>query len=183
MTHPHSNDEERRIREKALDETLAGTFPASDPPSSLPNPDDDSVDTVATTNDLRPLLLRTPTAKARPASQPGRERLGHAGLVGGEARITIHRDSPRDVGIREIFVSLDGEQVAILQPDETFTVNVKPGPHRLRAHNTLFWKTHDLVLRPGEHARFEAINKAGFGTVPLMILGASPLYLTLARDK
>lgn len=39
--HPHSPEEERRIREAALDETLEGTFPASDPPSTLPNPDDD----------------------------------------------------------------------------------------------------------------------------------------------
>ena len=36
--HLHSPAEERRIREAALDETLAGTFPASDPPSSIPNP-------------------------------------------------------------------------------------------------------------------------------------------------
>jgi hypothetical protein len=34
----HSPMEEQRIREAALDETLAGTFPASDPPSSIPNP-------------------------------------------------------------------------------------------------------------------------------------------------
>ena len=33
-------DEERRIREAALDETVAGSFPASDPASSLPNPDE-----------------------------------------------------------------------------------------------------------------------------------------------
>lgn len=38
--HDHSADEERRIREAALDETVAGSFPASDPPSSVPNPDD-----------------------------------------------------------------------------------------------------------------------------------------------
>ncbi len=38
--HHHSADEERRIREAALDETIAESFPASDPPSSLPNPDD-----------------------------------------------------------------------------------------------------------------------------------------------
>ena len=43
MRHSHSFDEEYRIREQALDRTLAETFPASDPPSSLPNPDDDSV--------------------------------------------------------------------------------------------------------------------------------------------
>jgi len=49
--HSHSHDEERRIRERALDETLAGTLPASDPPSSLSNPDDDSVDTDSVTNE------------------------------------------------------------------------------------------------------------------------------------
>lgn len=39
--HHHTPEEERRIREAALDETIADTFPASDPPSSIPNPDDD----------------------------------------------------------------------------------------------------------------------------------------------
>lgn len=38
--HRHTPEEERRIREAALDETLDATFPASDPPSTLPNPDD-----------------------------------------------------------------------------------------------------------------------------------------------
>jgi hypothetical protein len=35
-----SNVEERR--DKMMDKTVADTFPASDPPSSLPDPDDDS---------------------------------------------------------------------------------------------------------------------------------------------
>jgi len=43
MKHDHTPEEERRIREAALDETLAETFPASDAPSTVPNPDDDSV--------------------------------------------------------------------------------------------------------------------------------------------
>jgi hypothetical protein len=30
--------EERRIREASLDETIEASFPASDPPSTLPNP-------------------------------------------------------------------------------------------------------------------------------------------------
>jgi hypothetical protein len=102
----------------------------------------------------------------------------------GDARITIHRDSRDDVGFREIFVSVDGKKAAILRPDETLTVDVQPGPHRLRANNTLFWKTRDLVLRPGEDARFVAINRAGFGTFSFMtFLGASPLYLTFERDQ
>jgi len=40
--HNHTPEEERRIREAALDETIEDTFPASDPPSTIPNPDDDA---------------------------------------------------------------------------------------------------------------------------------------------
>lgn len=38
--HVHTPDEEKRIREAALDVTIEASFPASDPPSTLPNPDD-----------------------------------------------------------------------------------------------------------------------------------------------
>ena len=127
-------------------------------------------------------MLRTTEAEADPGEHLDEESTVDSGLIGGRARITVRRESADDVGFREIFVSLDGKQVAILQPNETFTTEVSPGPHRLRAHNTLFRKTHDLALRPGEHADFVAINKAGFGTFGSMIfLGASPLYLTFQR--
>lgn len=99
------------------------------------------------------------------------------------SRITIGRQSPEDAGFREIFVSLDGEQIAMLQYGDAFTCEVKPGPHKLRAHNTMFWKTHQIVLRPGEHAKFTAINRTGtisFGL--LFMLGAFPLYLTFERE-
>jgi len=99
------------------------------------------------------------------------------------ARITICRQSPQDAGYREIFVSIDGERVAILEYGDTYTAEITPGPHRLRAHNTLFWKTHQIVLRPGEHSRFTAINRTGtlsFGL--LFMLGAFPLYLTFERE-
>jgi hypothetical protein len=37
--HDHTPAEETKIREAALDETIEESFPASDPPSSIPNPD------------------------------------------------------------------------------------------------------------------------------------------------
>jgi hypothetical protein len=40
-THQHTPDEERIFRELGLDKTIADTFPASDPPSTIPNPDYD----------------------------------------------------------------------------------------------------------------------------------------------
>ena len=41
--HRHTPEEERKIREAALDETIAESFPASDPPSTIPYPDEDEV--------------------------------------------------------------------------------------------------------------------------------------------
>jgi hypothetical protein len=38
-SHSHTAERERQIREAALDETIAESFPASDPPSTDPNPD------------------------------------------------------------------------------------------------------------------------------------------------
>jgi hypothetical protein len=125
----------------------------------------------------------TPATEA-PGARLDREFFVEAGLLGGDARITVHRDSPEDAGFREVFVSLDGESIAILQHGQAITTEVKPGPHRLRAHNTLFWKTVDLVLKPGEHARFTAINRAGWGTFSILFfLGAMPVYLTFERDQ
>ena len=37
--HSHSAESERERREEALDQTIADSFPASDPPSTVPNPD------------------------------------------------------------------------------------------------------------------------------------------------
>lgn len=38
--HHHTPQEERAIREAALDKTIENSFPASDPPSTIPNPED-----------------------------------------------------------------------------------------------------------------------------------------------
>ena len=132
----------------------------------------------------RPLELRDKTRPAD-AATPVRDRDFYvdAGLVGGNASITVTRQSPQDVGFREIFVSVDGEEIAMLRHGEAVTHEVTPGAHRLRAHNTLFWKTHELVLKPGEHVRFTAINRAGFGTFGLLFfLGSMPVYLTFERS-
>jgi hypothetical protein len=59
VDHNHTPEEERRIREAALDETLAETFPASDAPSSLPNPDDDTLAQDDTESPRQPLRQRS----------------------------------------------------------------------------------------------------------------------------
>ncbi len=99
------------------------------------------------------------------------------------ASITVSRQSAEDAGVREIYVSVDGNEIAVLKNGQAVTHELPAGPHRLRAHNTLFSKTHDLVLQPGEHARFKAANVAGWAVFGfLMVLGAAPLKLVFERE-
>jgi hypothetical protein len=73
----------------------------------------------------------------------------------------------------------DGEEIAKLPFGAEVTREVNAVPHRLKAHNTLFWKTHDILFAPGDHLHYTAINRPGWGTFTLLgVLGASPLYLT-----
>ena len=104
-------------------------------------------------------------------------------MAQGTATITITRRSPDDVRQRQVFVSVDGQPFASLLFGETHTGQVAAGPRRLRAHNTLVWKTVDLDLQDGDHARFRIVNRPGFGTYALLsLLGTGPIYLTFERE-
>jgi len=99
------------------------------------------------------------------------------------ARITITRRHESDIRDRQIVVSVDGEPLDTLLFGQQATREIAPGPHRLKAHNTLFWRNLDVDLQPGEHARFIVINRAGSGTLSLLgIRGVGPLYLTFERE-
>lgn len=100
------------------------------------------------------------------------------------SRVTVRRQSKEDVGLRDIYVSLDGERIGVLFNGQEVSVEVKPGPHRLRVHNTLFWKTVDFEVSVGEHASFMVANRRGFGTFSVFayLLGANVLYLTVERE-
>ena len=100
------------------------------------------------------------------------------------ATLTIARQSPDDVGIRQVFISLDGKEFGVLLNGESVTKPVAPGEHRLRLHNTLVWKNILMDLKPAEHARFMVTNRAGFGTYALVAtLGVGPIYLKIERER
>ena len=98
------------------------------------------------------------------------------------AMLTVTRTDPADVKQRQLIISLDGERLGQVLFGETLTHEMLPGPHRVRISNTLFWKTISFVAKPGEEVRYEAVNRAGWLTYPLMLMmGTGPLYLTVRR--
>ena len=99
------------------------------------------------------------------------------------ARVTVSRVSAEDAQERQVVVSLDGKPLATLMFGDEVTREIEPGPHRLRAHNTLVWKTINFDVEAGATARFSIVNRPGGGTFGLLsILGARPLYLTVTRE-
>jgi hypothetical protein len=98
------------------------------------------------------------------------------------ATLTVARTDPADVKQRQLVIYLDGERLGEILFGESLRHEMLPAPHRLRISHTLGWKTILFEAKPGEAVRFEAINRPGRLTYPMMVvLGVGPLWLTVRR--
>jgi hypothetical protein len=97
------------------------------------------------------------------------------------ARLTVSRDASDDVGDRQIVLSLDSEHWTTLLSGQFATRELPPGSHRLKADNTLFWKTVLFDAGPGEEVRFVVANRKGPGSGILLLVGAPLYYLRVSR--
>jgi hypothetical protein len=98
------------------------------------------------------------------------------------ASLTVSRTSEEDFKDRQLILTLDGQRLGVLMFGESLTQDLEPGPHRLRISNTFVWKTIHFEVKLGEQVRFEAINRPGKLTYPMLtIMGVGPLYLTVRR--
>jgi hypothetical protein len=92
--------------------------------------------------------------------------------------LTFFRTSVGDVGERQVVVRIDGGDARNLYFGDSLTVELPPGDHRVRVHNTLVWRTLTVTLAPGEPRAFDILNYAPpFALGLLAIVGAGPLLL------
>ena len=100
------------------------------------------------------------------------------------AQITIRRNSPDDIQLRQVIVKIDGVRAAELLYGDTVTLPVAPGHHRLRVDNTWNWKTLEIDLAPGDHLHYLTVNRPGRFTWFLVgTLGAGPMYVSIEREQ
>ena len=98
------------------------------------------------------------------------------------ALVTLSRTHPTDFKQREVIVRIDGGPKHQLLYGETETIEVQPGRHRLKAHNTLMWKNIDFSIEPGEHLEFLLINSGRWWTYGMAgVLGSAPLFLRVEK--
>jgi hypothetical protein len=126
--------------------------------------------------------MSTAAIEKPPATQPDDVEYWKQVFDMRPASVTIVRRSEEDFKQRQLVVWLDGEKLGDLMFGDAFTREVHPGPHKLRVSNTLVWKTVSFDVKPGEQVRFEAINRPGRLTYPMLVmLGVGALYVTLRR--
>jgi hypothetical protein len=99
------------------------------------------------------------------------------------ATITISRTHPHDVQDRVVNLWLDGEPLGKLKYGATISRPIGPGPHTLKAHNTLFGHTVTFDAAPGEDVRYKCENGiTGGGAVMILMLGVAYLRVRLERE-
>lgn len=94
--------------------------------------------------------------------------------------LTFSRQHATDCRQRQVYAKLDGSQRFVLLYGDAMTIDVQPGRHRLRVHNTLFWKTLQFAVEPGEHLECIIINSDRRWTAAMAgLLGSAPIFLTV----
>ena len=94
--------------------------------------------------------------------------------------VTFVRDDPSDCGDRQVFVRIDGDRRLVLAFGDAIEIEVQPGLHHFRIHNTLFWRHVRIGIEPGERLQCRIVNSARWWTAGVVgILGAAPLFLSV----
>lgn len=99
------------------------------------------------------------------------------------ACLVITRDHPQDIQDRPVYLWIDGEKWdGVLKYGKTFTRELPPGRHIVKAHNTLFGHTVTVDAAPGEEIRFRCENGlTGGGMVMVLMMGVAYLRVRLTR--
>ena len=98
-------------------------------------------------------------------------------------RLVITRDHPEDVQDRPVYLWIDGEKWdGVLRYGKTFERDLPPGPHSVKASNTLFSTTATFDAAPGETVRYRCENGlTGGGMVMVLMMGVAYLKVKLVR--
>ena len=95
----------------------------------------------------------------------------------------IVRDHPQDVQDRPVYLWIDGEKWdGVLRYGKTFTRELAPGHHTVKAHNTLFGQTSEFDAAAGETVRYQCENGlTPGGIVMTLFMGVAYLKVRLKR--
>jgi hypothetical protein len=118
-------------------------------------------------------------ARARRGDQQSK----YAEKVTQTAQLVIVRDHPEDIQDRPVYLWIDGEKWdGVLKFGKTFTRELAPGHHKVKANNTLFSNTVEFDAAPGETIRYRCENGLSPGGIVMtLFMGVAYLKVRLTR--
>ena len=100
----------------------------------------------------------------------------------GTSTLEIVRDAPDDVQDRWVRIYIDDGPEEILRYGETLRRRLAPGPHRIKAHNTLSTDAIDIDAAGGQSVRIRCYNRIARGGV-LMMLTTGFAFITVKLER
>ena len=99
------------------------------------------------------------------------------------AHLVITRDHPQDIQDRPVYLWIDGDKwEGVLRYGATFARDLAPGPHTVKAHNTLFSHSVTFEAAADETVRYRCENGlTGGGMVMVLMMGVAYLRVRLKR--
>ncbi len=135
-----------------------------------------------TTTWFEPLWLRSATADGDAGAGSGADVTVQAPPQS-PAMLTVRRTAAMDAQDRQVYISLDGQEWGTLYFGKELVCEIAPGRHTLKANNTLMRNSVEFDVAPGEHVRFQCINKTHWtGMLFMAFLGAAILTVKLVRE-
>jgi len=99
------------------------------------------------------------------------------------AQLTVTRNSASDFQDRQVYLYVDGELWGKVKYGRAMTREIPPGPHKVRAFNTLFSHTMEIDAVAGEHVRLRCSNGLGKGGWIMMVIWqVAALRVRLERE-
>lgn len=100
-----------------------------------------------------------------------------------QAQLTVTRNAASDFQDRQVFLYVDGELWGKVKYGRPVSREIPPGPHKIRAFNTLFSHTIDIHAVPGEHVKLRCTNGlARAGLLTFILLHFTALTVRLERE-
>jgi hypothetical protein len=99
------------------------------------------------------------------------------------AHLVITRDHPQDIQDRPVYLWIDGEKLdRPLKYGKSVERELAPGPHTVKASNTLFSTTVEFDAAAGETVRYRCENGLSpGGIIMVLMMGVAYLKVRLKR--
>ena len=99
------------------------------------------------------------------------------------ASVHISRNSPRDIRMRDLYLTVDDEEEHVLLFGDSLDIPLEPGDHTIRVSNRVYSRKLDFRIQESESAKFVVGNipSKGLFSIFMIMSGTVPYKVWIER--